>query len=1296
MKNMTHKLKRYHRWQIIALYLCCLVIMLPVVSSMAFAETRIETITVSGNDEIPNFRKASDVTKAKVVISSGLGGAGLRATDVEIMQTGTDVREKFDRCRFAQGKYECIYQNEEFEVDDESISYCVNARENGIFPRTCEEAPAQHPGTRKDLVVRVDASGPTFTQHILSKTAIKESEQVTLQFSGYDSLFGEDNEVCAGTKQVDIHKNGLLFKTITAQELQEQNCRFSHTTALQSADIDTGMNRFCLFASDKFNNIEDEDTCVELSKSDLPPQVEGFQLLNPAGQPISFVRQGGFSVKISFVAVTAFHPLKRAVLDLRTIGGQQNLELRGPQCVEQLGEVDPANRDYAQRRFECTADVQLQAGQSLQPTVAMILEDVAGNTGSFQQQLALQLDVNAPRLVGIETPYRFGSSGDYYLANGEQTLTAVIEETGAGLAGFDSEHPENVQNSIQFVVNGQAHPGAVTCTVANGNEYRCSTPFQVAVPEGQEQDFRISIQGSDLAGTPVNGEIFTLLVDAERPVVVAVLLIPQTDVDAQQPQQALVTGQPVIVSALIEEKFAMPGQPAVVGSEFGTLEPQACAIVIEPDQSGSLNTIRIWRCDWIVDSVYSLQAGQFAKANFAELKDLAENLAQVGGALHQAGVQDIDGVDKFLFVPPDQEIQIISETVDAILAQVPEAVPILGTTTDVPTNWRVVGGDQPLKSIPELIDAKTVEVSSYSVLYPFTLTTDDPVQLAGIRFIGCGGEDFENYVDSERTRLIGLRALAAARVYSGNLKVVFEKGPFDQAVKKFSAECQVQVLSRGATSATRHLVSSKSQALKFNITSSVGNVPEISDATWEKIRDLTDSLDTFSFLDTLSNIVKWFTTVCDIVNMLVGFTSVLTAPFMTAAEILEVTGVGVAAAKGIKGIVQSINDYTDSFQTIVGDFGCNWVTCRPIKRNEESVNRGPSMQWYNIVGDWIGGINEDLQRNGYPSHVWNEDPRQSLILSMATLCVPGIIENVQKWREIQCTYVDCLYERGKEGYPTFYCDKTRSFATCKAVFGELFAVIPFANLVKKLSKQLTELLSNPLTLIFFGLRLACNRFALFNTATFLSCKIPQLIMDFSAISEQWDQLTAKDAEGNNILFSRLTTFDQSICPEIIEKVKNDPMFDKQSPEAEGAPGSAVTPRNEQDETVPGNGQPASNPPPPPSDNGLSERRDQALTGSAAEAPEQEPETRSGDMTASSAGGFSTKLIHVRPGTRIIGTITKTDNAIHTFTIDGLVDINLDTPNPVPFEFTANQEGTFRYYCKNHAGMEGQLVVEAFT
>lgn len=89
------------------------------------------------------------------------------------------------------------------------------------------------------------------------------------------------------------------------------------------------------------------------------------------------------------------------------------------------------------------------------------------------------------------------------------------------------------------------------------------------------------------------------------------------------------------------------------------------------------------------------------------------------------------------------------------------------------------------------------------------------------------------------------------------------------------------------------------------------------------------------------------------------------------------------------------------------------------------------------------------------------DVKSSLILSAVLMCLPGILEKIQEYREIQCRKVVCSYEAVKIGVAPTACEREKQFNTCKYIVGEVFAIPPM-SIYKYLKQWVANIIANPI------------------------------------------------------------------------------------------------------------------------------------------------------------------------------------------------------------------------------------------
>lgn len=89
--------------------------------------------------------------------------------------------------------------------------------------------------------------------------------------------------------------------------------------------------------------------------------------------------------------------------------------------------------------------------------------------------------------------------------------------------------------------------------------------------------------------------------------------------------------------------------------------------------------------------------------------------------------------------------------------------------------------------------------------------------------------------------------------------------------------------------------------------------------------------------------------------------------------------------------------------------------------------------------------------------------KESIVWSSLCLCIPGIVHNLDKYKQIQCRYATCLIDDvKKQGFPTAECTKIKQEMTCAFVFGEIWNTLPLTKLWDMFFEKITKLLTDPI------------------------------------------------------------------------------------------------------------------------------------------------------------------------------------------------------------------------------------------
>lgn len=151
---------------------------------------------------------------------------------------------------------------------------------------------------------------------------------------------------------------------------------------------------------------------------------------------------------------------------------------------------------------------------------------------------------------------------------------------------------------------------------------------------------------------------------------------------------------------------------------------------------------------------------------------------------------------------------------------------------------------------------------------------------------------------------------------------------------------------------------------------------------------------------------------------------------------------------------------------------CDILACRASLLGVAGVDeldtwRGYIDSFYNFGDTGYGSFRKAFK--------FNTDPYSNFYMALIKLCVPAMIYNLDKLRQIQCRYVGCLKNEAASGVTTIEgCRQLKDYQTCKYFLGEFLAVLPLFDILNSFINQLQSALKDPAGLLGFALAIICQ------------------------------------------------------------------------------------------------------------------------------------------------------------------------------------------------------------------------------
>lgn len=89
----------------------------------------------------------------------------------------------------------------------------------------------------------------------------------------------------------------------------------------------------------------------------------------------------------------------------------------------------------------------------------------------------------------------------------------------------------------------------------------------------------------------------------------------------------------------------------------------------------------------------------------------------------------------------------------------------------------------------------------------------------------------------------------------------------------------------------------------------------------------------------------------------------------------------------------------------------------------------------------------------------------SIILSIVTMCLPGILDKAYQYKQIKCEAAHCYYKAVKSGLDPSFCAQHEAYKTCTYIVGEAFAIPPM-SILEYWRGAISNALANPVGLLW--------------------------------------------------------------------------------------------------------------------------------------------------------------------------------------------------------------------------------------
>ncbi|MEK6905822.1 MAG: hypothetical protein AABX24_05465 [Nanoarchaeota archaeon] len=1048
-------------WSMIGLFMVVLVLSMPVYSASALAAS-VQITKNEGEAGIPQHIDAQgDVWTVEALITgAGTNNVSVKPEDVRI-KIG-DNRASFTSCSPSTLGVLCKY-----------ISPLTDGIQEGEYAfqviYSFMNLALKLESASSGDVIKADGSAPQIS-FSPGKVSQGKDGKVKLDFTVNDK---KTSVPSAGLKKIDIidGDTGTTLQTIdlpTGKETFSYLNDAGYEGILQATLTGEGAKRLKIRAEDNLGHVS------------FSPSVSFFaDFVKPVvGNELNFTKYGQFIGQFASSTDIQVDVVEKSVPTVT--GYSQQADLDGDQAAcEADADVDDL--------WHCAwKDVNVNPAGTI--TVLVKVTDEKGNTAEKSLSSSFVVDSSAPSIKFFGTIRQF--EGKSYLKNGENKIILKVEDQGAGIS------KDGIRaNLAGFGLSNLAEP---TACEEKAGILECYWDVDEEINEGV-LTFGLS-RFKDNVGNEGLAPESEFVVDNTGPKVEEIEVFGVSEVGDKDYFQSndklkLVlrvsesSGLRVLVNV---QDILLDAETKYPANEF--IDEDGWVIFTDKDCTRAEGR---WECELETDSIKS------GPESGLEADFLIQDTAGNNAVSWPASENEPKNVKRFR--SSDEGATI---TID-----------LLGLTTEENPDFWEVRKIVPVGGAGAFIDLDTTQLTYTRLPFKVFLNSDlSDVRALDIQLVNCAvpEADADEPAVSAPTisRAILYGGVSAVGDYAPTPNVIIEFEPFNgrelfQIGQKEETEfvkkeveyvCTFKIFSQVGKNAVKAAEVQQATVLVPFAFSTLGAQDENLDFVIQEARD--DINTAWDVISVLAEILKWLDYLAQIYNIIMKVVSLFefvakpTTDATKAAESVFVPAAGAAEAQriascfGYHGGTTSAKSGGEILDTIL-----EVLTCRP----QGKTNLGWYGQWQSFIleiyklelakapGDHLGNNEAFLAR----------DIRDNLFLSFAGLCIPGIIKNLDKFRQIKCRKIMCLENEVRSGLATVsMCEELEDLLVCKYVVGELWYILPFSQFWDQVIGGLSRALADPFAILHTVTVVTCGALCAAGTSTASgACTIANYVWD---------------------------------------------------------------------------------------------------------------------------------------------------------------------------------------------------------
>ncbi len=321
--------------------------------------------------------------------------------------------------------------------------------------------------------------------------------------------------------------------------------------------------------------------------------------------------------------------------------------------------------------------------------------------------------------------------------------------------------------------------------------------------------------------------------------------------------------------------------------------------------------------------------------------------------------------------------------------------------------------------------------------------------------------------------------------------MIFKLNSKDYYITTLNITCPLNVFTKKIGPSGSSIVPLP-QVITVNLTTGFYNVPQndLYNAVDEKIAEsLDNSFATADWLGTLRDFLYYAELTCNIksvISSVIGVLYAVAGMLGIESDALKKATVtypaGTSLEQGYRGLCNVEEVASEVYSGVLGetlieilDQVCSLINCQVATNGKQAgLWEGGALKWCSDVNELFNLLPAAGAANkaaGTPAITIKD----SLFWSTICLCIPGIVYNLEKLRQVYCYETVCYNDEVKaQGYPVSYCGEMKDYLMCQYVIGQIWASVPFSALADTLIEMVVDVVSDPLMLVTTALGWVCK------------------------------------------------------------------------------------------------------------------------------------------------------------------------------------------------------------------------------